>query len=72
MAGKETTMSRQDALNEITQTLGAVPTWVQEMPQDLLEHYWGVLRWFLGDSALSSRDKALAAYGAAAATGCQY
>ena len=65
-------MSRQAALDEITQMLGGVPTWVQQMPDDLLEHHWGVLRWFLGDSALSARDKALAAYGAAAANGCQY
>ncbi len=65
-------MSRQDALNEITETLGGVPGWLEAMPEDLLEHQWGVIRWFLGDSALSARDKALAAFGAASANGCRY
>ena len=65
-------MTKQDALNEIVQTLGAVPSWIQDLPEDLVEHQWGVTRWFLGDSALSARDKALAAYGAAAANQCRY
>ena len=65
-------MSREDAIRDIEETLGGVPGWLEAMPDQLLEHQWGVLKWFLGDSALSGRDKALVAFGAASANGCRY
>ena len=60
-------MARQDILAQITQTLGSVPDWLSGLPDPQLEHQWGLIAWVLSDSALSSRDKALVAYGAAAA-----
>ena len=71
--GKEKNdMARQDILAQITQTLGAVPDWLSGLPDPQLEHQWGLIAWVLSDSALSSRDKALVAYGAAAAVHCPY
>ena len=65
-------MARQEILNQITQTLGGVPGWLDSVPDPQLEHVWGHTLWFLSDSKLSARDKALAAFGAAAAGHCEY
>ena len=65
-------MSRQDTLNRVTKTLGSVPGWINQMPDAQLEWFWSMEEWFLGDSKLSARDKALVAFGAASATHCQY
>ena len=65
-------MARQDILDQITQTLGAVPEWLNSLPDLQLEHEWGRIAWLLGDTALSARDKALVAFGAAAAIHCPY
>ncbi len=65
-------MARQDILSEITQAFGAVPEWLSGIPAPQLEHQWGLLRWVLSDSALSARDKALVAFGAAGAVHCPY
>ena len=65
-------MSRQEILDQIKQTLGAVPDWLGGIPDPQLEHQWGILTWFLGDSALSGRDKALVGLGAASAIHCPY
>ncbi len=42
------------------------------MPDPVLDQYWATLSWVLSDSALTARDKALVAFGAAAATHCGY
>ena len=65
-------MTRQEILNQISQTLGGVPGWLDGVPDPQLEHVWGHTLWFLSDSKLSARDKALAAFGAAAANHCEY
>jgi hypothetical protein len=65
-------MARQDVLNEIQQTLGAVPEWLNGIPDPQLEHQWGLIRWLLSDTQLPARDKALVAFGAAAAVHCSY
>lgn len=71
--GKEKNeMARQDTLAQITQTLGAVPDWLSGLPDPQLEYQWGLIAWLLSDSALSSRDKALVAFGAATAVHCPY
>ncbi len=71
--GKEKNdMARQDILAQITQTLGSVPDWLGGLPDPQLEHQWGLIAWLLSDSALSSRDKALVAFGAASAVHCPY
>ena len=65
-------MARQEALDQIQQTLGAVPGWLAGLPDPQLEHQWGMIAWLLGDSKLSGRDKALVSFGAAAAAHCPY
>ena len=65
-------MARQDILTQITQTLGAVPGWLDGMPDPQLEHEWGRIAWLLSDTQLSARDKALVAFGAAGAAHCPY
>jgi alkylhydroperoxidase/carboxymuconolactone decarboxylase family protein YurZ len=65
-------MKRQEVLEQITKTLGAVPDWLGNLPDVQLENTWGLTAWFLGDSKLSARDKALVAFGAATATRCPY
>ena len=65
-------MARQHVLDEIRQTLGAVPEWLNGIPDPQLAHQWGLIAWLLSDTTLSGRDKALVAFGAAAAVHCPY
>ena len=65
-------MKRQEVLDQITKTMGSVPGWLNNLPDPELEHIWGLTAWFLGDSKISAREKALVAFGAASATHCPY
>lgn len=65
-------MTRQEIYNQIRQAFGSVPGWMEEMTDTALNEQWTNLTWFLSDSGISARDKALVAYGAAAAIHCQY
>ncbi len=65
-------MTRQQILEQISETLGSVPGWLGDQPDPHLEHLWGLTAWFLSDSKLTARDKALVAFGAAAAGRCSY
>ena len=65
-------MERQEIFGQIEEAFGRIPGWFSEMPDAVLEQYWGSLSWVLSDSALSGRDKALVAFGAAAAVHCEY
>jgi hypothetical protein len=65
-------MKRQEVLDQITRSMGSVPDWLGKLPDTQLEHVWGLTAWFLSDSKLSARDKALVAFGAATATHCPY
>jgi alkylhydroperoxidase/carboxymuconolactone decarboxylase family protein YurZ len=65
-------MTRQEILNQITQAFGSVPQWLSDLPDPQLEYQWGLVAWALSDSKLSARDKALVAFGVAAAIHCPY
>jgi hypothetical protein len=65
-------MARHEALDQIYQTLGAVPGWLEGLPDPQLELEWGRIAWLLSDSKLSGRDRALVAFGAAEAVHCPY
>jgi alkylhydroperoxidase/carboxymuconolactone decarboxylase family protein YurZ len=69
---KEGPMSRLETLDQVKQEFGLVPDWFKEMPEAALEQHWATLRWVLSDSELSAREKALVAFGAAAAIHCAY
>jgi alkylhydroperoxidase/carboxymuconolactone decarboxylase family protein YurZ len=65
-------MTRQEIYSQITKSMGSVPEWLSRMPDATLEHAWGMQSWFMSDSKLSARDKALVAFGAATANHCGY
>ena len=65
-------MARQEIVEQVEQDFGLVPGFMAEMPDPVLEQYWTTLNWVLSDTALSARDKALVAFGAATAIHCSY
>jgi alkylhydroperoxidase/carboxymuconolactone decarboxylase family protein YurZ len=65
-------MARQEILDQIEVAFGSVFGHFSGAPDAVLEQLWTTLSWVLSDSALSSRDKALVAFGAAAAIHCEY
>jgi alkylhydroperoxidase/carboxymuconolactone decarboxylase family protein YurZ len=65
-------MSRQEILGQIEQAFGLVPDFMGGAPDAVLEQYWSLMGWVLGDTKLLARDKALIAFGAAAAIHCEY
>ncbi|MBI3909392.1 MAG: hypothetical protein HY320_00480 [Armatimonadetes bacterium] len=65
-------MTRQEILDQITQAMGKVPEWLSRMSDAQLEHEWPRVAWLFSDTALSSHDKALVGFGAAAAAHCPY
>ena len=65
-------MARSDIYSEITEVLGGVPGWLESYPDGQLEHAWSQLKWALGDTRLSAREKALVSFGAASAIQCAY
>ena len=65
-------MAGQEILDQVEEAFGSVPGFMDGMPDAVLEQYWSTLGWVLSDTALSGRDKALVAFGAASATRCGY
>ena len=65
-------MNKQEILDEMQEACGVVWDFTKKMPETILEQYWTMMRWVLKDTKLSSRDKALVAFGAAAAIHCPY
>jgi AhpD family alkylhydroperoxidase len=66
-------MSRSDTEKDIVETLGQVPSFFAEMPDETLAREWAEWKSSqLGDTALTAREKHLIGLGVAAATHCQY
>ena len=65
-------MSREETLGQIEQAFGAVPRYLAEAPDAVLEQFWTQVTWLQSDSRLSMREKALVGFGAAAAIHCEY
>lgn len=65
-------MTRDELRTEIIGMLGMMPGWMDAMPDPVLDQYWTTTKWLLSDTALSARDKALVAFGAASALHCEY
>ncbi|SDJ91122.1 carboxymuconolactone decarboxylase family protein [Natronorubrum texcoconense] len=58
---------------EIEQTLGQVPSWMNQLAEPASDHSWGIFRDLtLGETELTPREKALIGVGVAAAVGCPY
>jgi AhpD family alkylhydroperoxidase len=65
-------MSRKEIYAQIKQAFGFVPGFWDGASDAVLEQWWTLFTWLETDTALSSRDKVLIAFGAAAATHCEY
>ena len=66
-------MGRRDVETEIEQTLGQVPEFFKQLPDEQFEREWETFKEFqLGDTELSAREKHLIGYAVAAAIHCPY
>jgi AhpD family alkylhydroperoxidase len=66
-------MSRRDLETEIEQTLGQVPEFFKQLPDEQFAREWETFKEFqLGDTELSAREKHLIGYAVAAAIHCPY
>lgn len=66
-------MVSPDTRTEIEQQLGSVPSFMEALAEPASDHSWGVMRdLLLGETELSSREKALVGLGAASAIQCPY
>lgn len=65
-------MLRLEILNQVEQIMGFVPGFIYEMDDDKLEEFWGTTSWYMSDTGLSAREKALVGFGAASALHCPY
>ena len=66
-------MATQQTVEEIQETLGQVPGWMETIAEPASDHSWGILRDLtLGETELSPREKALVGVSAAAAMQCPF
>ena len=65
-------MDRRETLESIAQIMGEVPGGLDSLPDDQLDRRWADMLWVNSDSRLTSREKKLVAFGAAAAIHCAY
>lgn len=66
-------MSREATEQDIIQTLGQVPGFFKDMPDDTLEREWAEWKAFqMEDTELTAREKHLIGLGVAAAIHCPY
>lgn len=58
---------------EIEETLGQVPSWMEHIVEPASDHSWGLFRDLeAGETELSAREKTLIGVGVAAAINCPY
>jgi hypothetical protein len=65
-------VTRQEITDQVTGAFGFLPGWMDEMPDSVLDQYWTTVSWVMSETKLTSRDKALVAFGAASAIHCTY
>ena len=66
-------MSRSDTERDISETLGQIPDFFKEMPDDTLAREWAQWKEFqLQDTAISAREKQRRGFAVAAAIHCPY
>jgi AhpD family alkylhydroperoxidase len=66
-------MSRSDTERDIRDTLGQIPDFFKEMPDDTLAREWAQWKEFqMQDTAISAREKQLIGFAVAAAIHCPY
>lgn len=66
-------MATEQTHQEMEEYLGQVPSWMELLAEPASDHSWGIFRDLgLGETELSSREKALVELSAAAAMQCPY
>jgi AhpD family alkylhydroperoxidase len=66
-------MNRQQVIDEIKETLGKVPGFIQSLPDETLEHEWGLFKRFeLEETSIPNKYKQLMGITAAATLHCWY
>ena len=66
-------MTRTDVESEIREHLGIVPSFFEDVPDELIEAEWTTFRDFeLGDTAIPNKYKELIGLGVSGATRCRY
>lgn len=65
--------SRQEILNEVEETLGLVPGWVESQPEQALDGFWTLFRdYYLAETKIPNKYKELIGLGVSGATKCRY
>lgn len=66
-------MVSTQARQEMEESLGRVPSWMEVVAEPASDHSWGLFRDLtFGETELTPREKALVGVGAAAVTKCPY
>lgn len=66
-------MVSESTRQEIEETLGQVPTWMETIAEPASDHSWGLFRDLeAGETELSAREKTLIGVGVASAIKCPY
>jgi AhpD family alkylhydroperoxidase len=64
---------RQETYKEVTEALGLVPQWMEQMPEGALQGFWGVARDFwLKETKIPNKYKELIGIAVSGATRCKY
>ena len=64
---------RQETYKEITEALGLVPQWMEQMPEGGLQGFWGMARDFwLKETKIPNKYKELIGVAVSGATRCKY
>ena len=68
-----TTVSYEETLADIEETMGIVPGFMAAIPEDALVHEWPVFKQYtLGESVFSPKERELMELAVAATLKCQY
>jgi AhpD family alkylhydroperoxidase len=64
---------RQETYKEVTEALGLVPQWMEQMPEGALQGFWGMARDFwLKETKIPNKYKELIGIAVSGATRCKY
>jgi len=65
--------NRKDTYKEVTEALGQVPQWMEQMPEGALQGFWGIARDFwLKETKIPNKYKELIGIAVSGATRCRY
>src|SRR5215831_18540658 len=65
--------NRKETYKEITEALGLVPQWLEQMPEGAMQGFWGMARDFwLKETKIPNKYKELIGVAVSGATRCKY